>query len=771
MTSKTDSPRHFLNDIIDADLEAGRHQQVVTRFPPEPNGYAHIGHCKSICLNFGLAQEYGGRCHLRFDDTNPSTEDMEYVEAFKKDIRWLGFDWGEHLYFASDYFPRLYQFAEELIENSLAYVDSSSEDEIRAARGSLGVAGTHSPHRDRAVDENLDLFRRMKAGEFEDGAMVLRAKIDMAASNMKMRDPLLYRIRRDAHHYRTGNEWKIYPMYDFAHCLSDAIEGITHSICTLEFENNRELYDWIIDNLDTPANPRQYEFARLGLNYTVMSKRKLLQLVKDGHVSGWDDPRMPTIAGMRRRGYTPEALRNFAAMIGVAKSNSTVDVGKLEFSLRDDLNYRAPRVMAVLDPLEVVIDNYPEGKSESLTARYFPPDVGKEGERQVSFSRTLYIERSDFMKVPEKGFRRLSPGQEVRLRYAYVIRCDEVVNNDAGEVVGLRCSYDPETLGEAPKDRKVKGVIHWVDAATAASAEVRIYDRLFQNPAPDASGNFIADLNPDSLVKDKQAKVEASVKDDDPGTCYQFTRQGYFWRDLDSKPDALVFNRIVELRDSWAGRAEKAAAESKPAETSGSSKKDDTRPDKKSRAEYREIARQRDPRLAERFGRYQQLGLSGGDADVLSGELELGDFFEAALAVHDDAGEVSKWIVNDVLREAKETPLGELKFDAAAIGKLARMTGTGAISSSIAKKVFAILADEGGDPEAIVRDHGLEQVSDEGELSALVSELIDANPAQAEQYRGGKTGLIGFFVGQAMKKTGGKADPKLVKGLLEKALS
>ncbi|UCF30175.1 MAG: glutamine--tRNA ligase/YqeY domain fusion protein [bacterium] len=552
--SKTDG-MDFIRQIVADDLASGKHDTVVTRFPPEPNGYLHIGHAKSIVLNFGIAQEIpGGRCHLRFDDSNPETEDMEYVEAIQRDVRWLGFDWGRHLYFASDYFEKLYGFAISLIEIGKAYVCSLSEEEIRSHRGTVTQPGTDSPYRDRTVEENLDLFRRMRGGEFTDGEHVLRARIDMAASNMKMRDPLLYRIRH-APHYRTGDAWCIYPMYDFVHCLSDALEGISHSICTLEFENNRELYDWIIDNVPAPSKPRQYEFARLNLNYTVMSKRKLVELVEGGHVSGWDDPRLPTIAGLRRRGCTPESIRKFCDRIGVAKANSVVDVALLEHSIRDDLNTKAPRVMAVLDPLKVVIVNYPEGQVEELDAPYFPDDPPRMGTRRVPFSRELFIERGDFMEDPPKKFFRLGPGREVRLRWAYFITCVDVKKDERGNIVEVHCRYDPQTRGgDAPDGRRVKGTIHWVSAAHALTAEVRLYDRLFDDPTPDGGkeADFIRHLNPHSLDT-ADARVEPSLRDALPGDRFQFERTGYFIADaMDHTASRPVFNRIVPLRDSWA---------------------------------------------------------------------------------------------------------------------------------------------------------------------------------------------------------------------------
>ncbi len=544
----------FIRQIIADDLASGKHNTVVTRFPPEPNGYLHIGHAKSITLNFGVANEVpGGRCHLRFDDSNPETEDVEYVEAIKRDVKWLGYDWGKYLYHASDYFEELYAFAVHLIRDGKAYVCSLTEDEIRKYRGTVTEAGTASPYRDRPVDENLDLFARMRAGEFKDGEHVLRAKIDMAASNMKMRDPLLYRIRH-APHYRTGDDWCLYPMYDFTHCLSDAIEDITHSLCTLEFENNRELYDWIIDNVPSPSKPRQIEFARLNLNYTVMSKRKLVDLVDGGHVLGWDDPRLPTIAGLRRRGVTPEAIKDFCERIGVARANSIVDVALLEHSIRDDLNTKTPRVMGVLDPLKMVILNYPSGGSEELEAPYFPDDPPKMWTRKVPFARELCIERTDFMEDPPKKYFRLAPGREVRLRWAYFVTCVDVVKDGNGDVVEVHCTYDPETKGgDAPDGRRVKGTIHWVSAAHALEAEVRLYDRLFTEPNPDTDKNvdFTEHLNPHSLEM-VDALVEPSLARALPGDRFQFERTGYFIADSEDHAEGKpVFNRIVPLRDSW----------------------------------------------------------------------------------------------------------------------------------------------------------------------------------------------------------------------------
>jgi glutaminyl-tRNA synthetase len=543
--------RDFIRDIVQADIGAGRVVWPVTRFPPEPNGYLHIGHAKSICLNFGVAAEFGGRCHLRFDDTNPTKEEQEYIDAIEYDLKWLGFDWGKHLYHASDYFEQLYQWAEHLIERGLAYVDDQSPEEMRAARGTLTEPGRDSPYRERGVDENLDLFRRMKAGEFPNGARVLRAKIDMGSPNINLRDPALYRILH-AEHPRTGDKWRIYPTYDFAHGQSDAIEGVTHSICTLEFEDHRPLYDWLIEHLPVPSRPRQYEFARLNLTYTVMSKRFLRGLVEEGRVSGWDDPRMPTLAALRRRGIPPAAIRNFAKSVGVARANSTVDVGMFEHAVRDELNRTASRRMAVLRPLKLVIENYPQGQSEALDAVNHPDDPAA-GARKVPFGRELYIERDDFMEDPPKNFFRLGPGREVRLRYAYFVTCREVVKNAAGEVTELRCTYDPATKGgDSPDGRKVRGTIHWVSAEHAVAAEVRLYNPLFTRPDPGADGDLLADLNSDSLEVLADCRLEPALAGDNGEATVQFERLGYFCRDVDSRPGQPVYNRTIGLRDSYA---------------------------------------------------------------------------------------------------------------------------------------------------------------------------------------------------------------------------
>ncbi len=543
--------RDFIRDIIKGDLDAGYVKEVITRFPPEPNGYLHIGHAKSICLNFGVAEEFGGRCHLRFDDTNPAKEEQEYIDAIERDVRWLGFDWGEHLYHASDYFEQLYAWAEDLIRTGKAYVDDQAPEQMRISRGTLTEPGKNSPFRDRSVEENLDLFRRMRAGEFPNGARVLRAKIDMASGNINLRDPVLYRILH-APHPRTGTTWKIYPSYDFAHGQSDAIENITHSICTLEFEDHRPLYDWFIANLKVPSKPHQYEFARLNLTYTVLSKRVLTELVRDGRVNGWDDPRMPTLAGLRRRGVPPEAVRDFVKRIGVAKANSVVDMGMFDFVVREVLNRNALRRMAVLRPLKVVIENYAEEKVEELEA-FNHPDAPGAGARRIKFGRELYIEQDDFMENPPKKFFRLSPGTEVRLRYAYFITCREAVKNAKGEVTELRCTYDPATRGgNAPDGRKVKATIHWVSADHSVPAELRLYNPLFTRPDPKGGEHFAADLNPNSLEVLSNARVEPALAERNSPEPVQFERQGYFCPDPDSKPGRPVFNRTVGLRDTYA---------------------------------------------------------------------------------------------------------------------------------------------------------------------------------------------------------------------------
>lgn len=774
---ENESKSNFIRHIIDADLESGRREYVATRFPPEPNGYLHIGHAKSICLNFGLAEAYDGRCHLRFDDTNPVTEDTEYVESIKRDVEWLGFEWGEHLYFASDYFERMYELAEHLIKRGKAYVDEQPLEAIREQRGSLTEAGINSPHRDRPVDENLRLFRAMRAGEFEDGAMILRAKIDMASPNMLMRDPVLYRIKHASHH-RTGDAWCIYPMYDYAHCLEDAFEGITHSICTLEFENNRELYDWVIEETEVEHQPQQIEFARLNLNYTIMSKRKLLKLVEEDRVDGWDDPRMPTIAGMRRRGITPSAIRQFADTIGVSKANSLVDVGLLEFCIRDDLNARAKRVMCVLDPIKVVLTNYPEGEVEELECSYWPEDIPKEDSRKVPFSKVIYIEREDFMEDPPKKYYRLSPGAEVRLRYAYYITCQDVIRDEDGEVVELHCTYDPATRGGWSEDgRKVKGTLHWVSEAGSTPATVRLYDRLFLAERPDADPDrpFTDFLNPESLVTLTNARIEPSVVDDPPGTRFQFERQGYFISDVEeSTSDNLVFNRIVTLRDSWSKVMAKLADDEPEVEepTKPARSKSDDRPDRKSKTEIREEMRAANPEMASRYTRYtEEWEIDPDDADVLSVDLELAADFEAVVQAYRQPQSVANWLLNELGPRIEENAhLKSLPITAEQLADLIRMVDNERVTTAAAREVLDFMLESGRDAETIVAEKGLETIRSEDALLELVQAAIEENPEETERYRDGKTSLLGFFIGKVMQASQGSADAVKVRELLQEHL-
>ena len=771
--------RDFIRDIVAADLESGKHGgRVATRFPPEPNGFLHIGHAKAICLNFGVSEESGGICNLRFDDTNPTKEDISYVEAMKKDIRWLGFEW-DGLFHASDYFEQLFSYAVVLIEKGVAYVDSLTETEIPEYRGTVTEPGRNSPYRDRSVEDNLDLFRRMRAGEFQDGEHVLRAKIDMAANNMIMRDPILYRIRH-AHHYRTGDEWSIYPMYDFAHCLSDSIERITHSLCSLEFTNNREIYDWLLEEVGAPQPvPRQYEFARLNLDYTITSKRKLLRLVSEGKVAGWDDPRMPTLSGLRRRGVTPEAIRTFCDLIGVAKADNRVDVGKLEYVMRDDLNMRVPRVMCVLRPLKVVITNYPEGDTNWLDASLYPRDVPLEGSRRIPFSRELYIEREDFAESPPPGFHRLAPGREVRLRYGYFVKCEAVVKNDQDEIVEIHCTYDPDTEGgSAPDGRKVKGTLHWVSAEHSLPCDVRLYDRLFIEPDPNDAPegeDFIANLNADSLVVLNGARIEPSVADDPAGSRYQFERQGYFVSDTeDSAPGRLVYNRTVTLRDSWARiREAREAASASASVGSGDGSRKRSRKSTASTTASAPTRRRRElpPELAQKLAYYRDtLGLAETEAGILAGDAIVASFFDDARSVHDDPKAVASWVVNHVLREAKGRPLTDLAVTGQQLGSLLALARSRDLPGTVVREAFARMAREGGDPAEIIERYGLDEVSDPTALAPIVDRLLGEYPDKVDAYRGGRTGLFGFFVGQVMREAGGLADPKLVKELLAERL-
>ncbi len=774
MAGVTSDRSDFIREIVEDDLRTARHDgRVVTRFPPEPNGYLHIGHAKSICLNFGIAEEHGSRCNLRFDDTNPEKEDVEYVESIERDIRWLAFSFGDRALFASDYFGEMYDLAEDLVRAGDAYVDHLSDEEIKDHRGSLTEPGRPSPYRDRTVEENLVLLRQMRAGDLPDGACVLRARIDLAAANMKMRDPLLYRIRH-AYHHRTGDAWPIYPMYDYAHPLSDAIEGVTHSLCTLEFENNRELYDWVIDHTGVSerhrfSRPRQIEFARLNLDYTVLSKRRLLRLVEERRVTGWDDPRMPTIAGMRRRGYRPEAIRAFADLIGVAKVNSTVDMGKLEFCVRDDLNRLAPRVLGVLRPLRVTLTSWPEGKVEDLTAPFFPADVGRPGERALPFGRELLVDRDDFSLDPPPGYQRLAPGRTVRLRHGYCITCDEV-DTEAGEVVGLRAHHVPDTVGRTPPDLDVSGVIHWVSAVHAVPAEVRLYDRLFRVAHPEeGDGDLVDALNPHSLEVVRGAMVEPSLVTAEPGSRWQLERLGYFVVDTeDSRTGALVLNRIVTLRDSW---RDHHTDEAPPAADHEKSAKAATRPPKRSRVEYRAEARVREPVLAGRLAAWPaEYGLSATDADLLTGDLDTGDLFVAAVAAGAAPAAVARWMVNELPPALGDRDLADTPLTGAALAALVGAVESGAITGAAGREVLSELVERGGEPAEIIAARGLAQVSDEDALAAIVDGVMAANPDQVAAYRDGKTALFGFFVGQTIRASNGNANPQVVQKLLAQRL-
>ncbi|WP_457749959.1 glutamine--tRNA ligase/YqeY domain fusion protein [Sulfurimonas sp.] len=745
--------KDFLRTIVENDLKSGKYKEIVTRFPPEPNGFPHIGHAKSISINFGIARDYNGHCNLRMDDTNPTKEDTKYVQALEDAVKWLGFDWGEKIYFTSDYFSQIYDYAIELITMGKAYVDSLSEDEIREYRGTVTQPGKRSKYAQRSVEENLDLFKRMKNGEFKDGEHVLRAKIDMSAPNMKMRDPLLYRIRH-AHHFRAGDEWSIYPMYDFAHCLSDYIEGVTHSICTLEFENNRDIYDWVLDTLELkPPRPYQYEFARLNINYTVMSKRKLLELVEGNYVNGWDDPRLPTIAGYRRRGYTPESILTFCDQIGIAKANSVVDVAQLEFCIRDDLNTKVPRVFCVLDPLKVTIENY-EGV-EDIDAPYYPHDIPKEGSRKIPFSKELYIEREDFEENPPKGYFRLTPEQPVRLRHGYIIRCKEVVKDDNGKIIEIKAKYYPDSKsGSDTSGIKVKSAIQWVSVRGAKKIEVRLYDRLFKNEAPEG----LEDLNPDSLKIIKNAFIEPAVITQKPDERFQFERLGYFYADpvdyCDEKP---VFNKIVGLKDSWSKKTKEKKvmpkAQTKKVQIDG-----EVTPMSKEEETF--------------FQKYtQELHLNNEVANTLARDEKLSQFYTEALKEYNSPVNIANMISNEVARELKQKELSELKFKPKQIAELVKMIDDATISTKIAKDVFEDMKKTGNEPQQIVQNKGLVQISDPAIILSIIEEVIAKNPDNVEKFKAGNTKLLGFFVGQTIKATDGKANPKIVNQLVSKKLN
>jgi glutaminyl-tRNA synthetase len=753
--------KDFLRTIVEEDLKSGKYQEVHTRFPPEPNGFPHIGHAKSIAINFGIARDYQGRCNLRMDDTNPTTEETKYVEALKDAVHWLGFEWDDSVRFTSDYFPKLYDYAIRLIKMGKAYVDSLNEEEIREYRGTVTEAGKRSKYAERSIEENLDLFERMKKGEFKDGEHVLRARIDMSAANMQMRDPLLYRIRHAKHH-RTGNEWSIYPMYDFGHCLSDYIEGITHSLCTLEFENNRAIYDWVLDTLELePPRPYQHEFARLAINYTVMSKRKLLELVEGGYVNGWDDPRLPTIAGYRRRGYTPESILNFCDQIGIAKTNSTVDVAQLEFCIRDDLNTKVPRVMCVLDPLKVTIENY-EG-SEALDASYYPHDVPKEGSRKLPFSSEIYIERDDFTEDPPKGYYRLTPEQPVRLKHAYIITCKEVIKDAHGNIIEIKAAYHPDSKsGQDTSGIKVKSAIQWVDAKSAGKVEVRLYDRLFKNEFPEG----LDDLNPDSLKVIKNALIEPAVITERPDERFQFERQGYFYADpVDYTDENPVFNKIVSLKDSWA----------KKKKAPGRAPRGERKPQAKKIQIEGEVAPMSEAQQA-RFDQYtSELKLNSEVANTLARDEKLSHFYENILAELEYIKPnnllkiIANLVVNDVARELKKE-VDRLTVTANQVLSLSYMIYYETISTKIAKQVFEDMVQSGEDPKQIVEAKGLIQISDPSKILPIIDEIIAKNPDNVAKFKAGNTKLLGFFVGQVLKSTGGKANPKVVNELVSQKL-
>jgi glutaminyl-tRNA synthetase len=746
--------KDFLRKIVEEDLKAGKYKKIVTRFPPEPNGFPHIGHAKSISLNFGIARDYNGACNLRMDDTNPLTEDMKYVKALKDAVSWLGFKWEGNTRYTSDYFSKLYEYAQELIKMGKAYVDSLNEEEIKKYRGTVTIAGKRSKYANRSIEENLDLFERMKNGEFEDGEHVLRAKIDMSSPNMKMRDPLLYRIIKKASHYRTKDEWAIYPLYDFAHCLSDYIEGVTHSFCTLEFENNREIYDWIIETLNlTPPRPYQYEFARLNMNYTVMSKRKLLELVEKGLVSGWDDPRMPTIAGLKRRGYTPEAILNFCEQIGVAKANSIVDVAQLEFAIRDDLNLKVPRVMAVLNPLKVTIQNY-EG-TEEIEASYYPKDVPKEGTRKLPFSKEIYIDRDDFSENPPKGYFRLTPNQPVRLKYAYIIECKEIIKDDNGNIIEIKANYYLDSKsGEDKSGIKVKSAIQWVEANSAKEIEVRLYDRLFKVENPQG----IEDINPNSLKIIKNALIEPAVISEKLDVRFQFEREGYFYVEpIDYSDEKLVFNKIVSLKDSWAKKKQ-------------ANKKDNS----KFQPKKVQIDGEVTPMTSEEkalFERYtKELNLNSEVANTLARDKNLSEFYEKALSELDSPVNIANIVANEVARELKQKEINKLKFSPKEIAQLVKMIDEEIISTKIAKDVFEEISKSGANPIDIIEERGLKQISDPAILLPIIDEVIEQNQDNLKKYRNGNKKLFGFFIGQILKATRGKGNPKVINKLVEKKL-
>ena len=745
--------KDFLRRRVEEDLKSGKYKKIVTRFPPEPNGFPHIGHAKSISINFGIAKEYGGECNLRMDDTNPTTENIEFVEALKDAVEWLGFRWSGDVRYTSDYFSKLYNYAIRLIKMGKAYVDSLSEEEIREYRGTVTKAGKRSKYANRTIEENLDLFNRMKRGEFREGEHVLRAKIDMSSPNMKMRDPLLYRIK-NGDHFRAKDKWAIYPMYDFAHPLSDYIEGVTHSICTLEFENNRDIYNWLIETLELePPRPYQHEFARLNINYTVMSKRKILELIDNKIVDSWDDPRLPTIAGLRRRGYTAEAILNFCEQIGVAKANSTVDIAQLEFSIRDDLNHKVPRVMSIFKPLKVTIENY--NGFEDINASYYPHDVPKEGFRELPFSKEIYIERDDFMENPPKGYYRLTPNQPVRLKYAYIISCQEIIKDNSGNIVEIRAKYYPNSKsGSDSSGIKVKSAIQWVEANSAKEIEVRLYDRLFKKETPEG----IDDINPNSLEIIKNALIEPAVIKDRVDSRFQFERHGYFFADpveySDKRP---IFNRVVSLKESWSKKIKRE------------NRRDKSKP-KKEHIEGRVAPMSREEEIL--FKIYsEEHRLNREVANTLARDKELSKFYKEALKEFNNPIAIANITTNEVARELKVKKIDEVKFTPKDIADLVKMVDSGTISTKIAKDVFEEMSRSGEEPTKIVNDKGLRQINDKSLILSIVKEIISKNPKNVKKFRDGNRKILGFFIGQVLKASNGKANPKIVNELVTEELN
>ncbi|MDB4945291.1 MAG: Glutaminyl-tRNA synthetase [Labilithrix sp.] len=778
MADANEGPNDFIRDLVRADVAAGKHGgKVVTRFPPEPNGHLHIGHAKAICVDFGIAQEFGGECHLRMDDTNPTTEDVSYVEAIKRDVKWLGFDWGEHFYYASDFFDRYYALAELLVERGRAYVCDLSEDEFsKSYRGTITEAGKESPYRKRSPEENLGLLRRMKAGEFKDGEKVLRARIDMSSPNMKLRDPPLLRIKH-AHHYRTGDAWCIYPLYDFAHCLEDSFEGVTHSLCTLEFESARELYDWVLKATEVPHVPEQTEFARLNLTYTVMSKRKLLQLVEQKRVSGWDDPRMPTIAGFRRRGYTPESIRDFIGKVGVAKNISTVDVALLESCVRDDLDTKSPRVMTLVRPLELVLETFPENEVEELDAPFWPTGTlphasvpeALRGSRKLPFSRTVLIDHDDFAEAPPAGWKRLAPGKQVRLRHGYIVTCTGVEKDAQGNVTRLRGTHDPSTRGGIGGGKNL-GTIHWVSAPHAIDVEVRIYDRLFtvENPGADETKDWLDELNPNALTT-LRAKAEPLLAQAKPGDRFQFERVGFFVADPDGTPALPVWNRTVALKDGWAKLAARAAPSSRVTTPAvPSAKRAATVPPAAPPAPGPERAL-----TPEAKALVDAHGLTGDEARVLSHEALLRALFESAVATPEGkqrASAVASVLVNDLLGELRTKKLEAVPFAGPEVLELVLLGEEGVISTKQSKDVLRAMLASGKPARAIVESAGMKQIASADTLGPIVDAVLAANADVVARYKAGNVNVFGAIVGLVMKQTKGQGNPKLVSDLLKQRL-